>query len=324
MSKKLNFEKINTITRLFSYHSNGSNSAHEVMSKVESKLNVSYAPEIEVTKNVFGLSSKTTNKSIGLNPEKSLFFSLKSDVSAAEGDSEKVLSLASYQISRTSKGFLACSRFYNSIYVYPVIIIFIAMIVYTMYQQFFLPTMQNVFTDLAEMPDLTRLIFSDVIAIALWMFFLIVVIFFIRNTVVLQQKISLYQPVKGWFSKTFFSGDNQRYLLFLMYLKVMLDCGSNAQKSLYKAQEYVDIKSDQYFNTYRSYQDALKATVDEGEFIFGLEVDHQIENVTDGMQEKLIIKQESLLFIFQGVVFCLVGLLVLSMYLPIFKIASVF
>ena len=318
--KQLNFEKLNAVMRMFSLYTEQGKQPAETILKLHAQLGASYAKEVSLMERSFSNEGNGFNK-VNL-PEDMFFRSLKEHISETGGDSDKVLLAMSTNMANTSNGFRACSRFYNSIYVYPSIVMVVAMLVYFIYKVFVFESMAAAFGGIEIMPELSRLVFSDLAALILGVSLVLSFIFIAIATVNLQRNISLFRPSNSWFARELSCGNEQNYLLFLMYYKTMLNCGSNPQQALAKSRQYAGIGKTALYG-YKVSHDMLSLVSTEGEAVVNKEVTYQLQNTNDQMENKLVAKQEKMLSVFQILIFSVVALLVLAMYMPIFKLGSI-
>lgn len=320
MMKQIDFEKLNTVMRLFTVYTEQGARKTDAMSKTESKLGSKYSQEFGLIRDIF---SESNESAVTINRSGNSFFqSLKLDTESSGGDSSNVLLEVSKLMRITSGGFKACSRFYQSIYTYPIIIMVVAMLIYTQYKLFVFDSMKSVFN--SELPKLTESVFSDASAVTMLLVVALIVVFFAASIITLKRDFVLFRPNNSWFSRTLFCADDHSYLLFLLYFKTLLNCNSNALQAFEKSKLYAGISSSSGASGYTNRSDVLNAICSENQDIISVEVDFQLRSVVNEMPEKLISKQEKALAFFQTLIFVFVGTMIIAMYLPIFKLAAAF
>ena len=316
--KRDQFEAIALVNRLWGYYLQQGLNPQQAIESVESKLEGKYSDEVEIVKkaifsNVDSVQSKDHHSS--------LFTSLSNDVRELGGDHQNLISNTAKSLHKASTGFKSCSRFFSTLYLYPAIILFVSTIIYFLYKLFVFPQMVEAIGELETFPELSRLVFSSTSGIIVLVTIVILVIIAIWQNRQLLRSFATYQPASSLLGHLTLTDQHQRYLLFLVYLITLLKSGLKPNDSIEKAKKYSKI--DQInLKHYQTHQIALSAMQNDAADLIEEEVDFQFDDVLNGLDSVLTAKQEKVLFMFQAFIFVFVGLIIMAMYLPIFKLAN--
>lgn len=239
-----------------------------------------------------------------------------------KGDDERVVLSAFEALARVSPGLAMCSRFFSALYLYPLAITGIAMMVYAIYKMFVYPQFLQIY-EVQYLPELTRWVFSDIVGVLIACFIVVIGVFGALNIGTLVTSFRTFKPDTSIFGKVLGVSEHHAYLIFLAYIKAMLMCDSAPKESHERAFQYARLNK---INTpsYKDNQLGLDMLKERDEHLFEEEVDYQTLEVVGQLEGALVARQEVVLFGFQVAIFVFIGVLITAMYLPLFKMASVF
>lgn len=317
--KRDQFEEISLVNRLWGYYLRQGLSPEQAMTNVESKLDGSYAAAVKTVKSMV-LRDEGAVLSDASQP--AFFTSLLKDVRELGGNDQHVAADATQALHRAAAGFKSCSRFFSSLYIYPTMILFVSTIIYFCYRLFVFPQMVSAIGDLEIFPALSRAVFSSVGGVVVFILLAILIIIAIWQNRKLLRAFASYQPANSFFGRLISTDQHQRYLLFLVYLTTLLKSGLKPSDSIHKAKTYtrLDENNAPYYKTHQAALSVVQ--IDEGDLVEE-EIDFQLNDVLNGLDSVLSVKQEKILFMFQAFIFVFVGLMVVAMYLPIFQLANI-
>jgi len=174
-----------------------------------------------------------------------------------------------------------------------------------------------------NVPRLSQLFFSDTAGLLVLIGAIILIVFFVWQMIHLARSFSKIKPKKTLLGSLIGTDQHHAYLVFLAYFKILLKCGADPSESFGKAQAYanLDTISTDY---YRHNKNALAVLKGDKSSMVLQEVDHQLEDVMRGLDHALTSKQEIILLLSQLTIIAFIGYMVIAMYLPIFKLASIF
>lgn len=316
--KPKQFEAITLVNRLFGYYLRKGMSPDSALQQVESKLGAPYASAVETVKHtVVDERMVQTN-----NATSSLMASLSKDVREFGGNSQEVALNTSQNLHKAAVGFKSCSRFFSSLYRYPMVILFVSICIYLVYKVFVFPQMVTALGEFDRLPTLTKAVFSPMSGILIFVAVVILIAVSIFQIWQLRRAFATYQPVSSGLGRLTSTDQHQRYLLFLVYLISLLKSGLKPVVSIERAKKYAKIEG---VNTqhYEAHQKAFSVMEHENLDLVEEEASFQFDDVLNGLDSVLAAKQEKILFMFQSFIFIFVGLLVIAMYLPIFQLGSV-
>ncbi len=315
--KSKQFEAINLVNRLLGYYLRKGLSTAEALQQVEFQLGTSYAPAIqEVRQAIMDVGSAQSN-----NSKLSLMASLSKDVHELGGDPQEIALNMSQNLHKAAMGFKSCSRFFSSLYRYPMMILFVSVCIYLIYKVFVFPQMVTVLGEFDRLPELTKTVFSSLSGAFIFIFVAVLMAAGVFQNRKLRRALATYQPVNSWLARLTTTDQHQRYLLFLVYLVTLLKSGVKAVDSIQRAKKYSQIEA-MGAEYYEAHQKAFLVMEHESNDLVEEEAVFQFNDVLQGLDSVLAAKQEKILFMFQSFIFMFVGLLIIAMYLPIFQLGS--
>lgn len=315
--KAKQFEEIALVNRLLGYYLQTGQTPESALQQVESKLGSSYASAVETVKRT--VVGKSDTQADGSKP--SLMTSLTKDVRELGGEHHGVALNTSQNLHKAAVGFKSCSRFFSSLYRYPMFILLVSILIYIIYRIFVFPQMVLAIGELDMMPALTLMVFSSISGIVISVVMLLLIVVAITQNRKLLRAFASYQPSDSWLGRLTATDQHQRYLLFLVYLITLLKSGANSSDSIQRAKEFSKIKN---INTkhYDVHQTALSVLQHAEINLVEEEAIFQFNDVLNNLDSVLASKQEKVLFMFQSFIFSFVGLFIIAMYLPIFQLGS--
>jgi len=319
----MNLNQIETqalVQRMFNHYLQAGLSSNEAISTLHQKLDTKYHQEIMSLAN-----SQSSNGQNSVTSTANLFTdSLRKDIAELKGSTTNT-DINSYDaLRKIAPGVKFCARFFSATFVYPLIIVVMALMVYTFYKTFVLPQMETVFMG-SGIPKFTSLLFSDVMALIILITAILITIFLILQITSLLTSFSNIKPKHSILGRLSGTSQHHCYLIFLSYLTVLIKSepdASNAdlveRASLYSSLEGLGLEY------YKHHRVALKLVAEGSHQDLLNEVEFQLLDSMSSLEQAFINKQENLLLIFQVFIFIAVGSMITAMYLPIFKLASVF
>lgn len=319
----MNLNKIETqafVQRMFSHYLQTGMSSQDAINTLSQKLGQPYQQAINTldSAEVIGYESNSNLATASFSN------SLLNDANELGGSTEHLATNTHNALRKIAPGVKACARFFSAIFAYPLIIMVIALIVYAMYKTFVLPQMAIAY-HAGAMPELTRLVFSDLAAVIILIVAVSIVVFTSLQILELLKSFSKIKPTHSILGRLTGISEHHSYLVFLAYLKVILESKTSASgvNLVEKANSYSSMAS---FNSYyyRHHRAAITLLSEGSNEELLKEVEFQISDSMSCLEQAFISRQEKLLFIFQIFIFVFVGNMIIAMYLPLFKLASIF
>jgi len=318
--KSNNLDRNALISRLCHYYQSEGDSTEEALKKIRSELGSGYVSAIDSFESSLSLNREvaSTKPNNGL----SIISSLLDDINSQGGKNAQLFNITNEVLNRVNPSFKSCSRFFSALFLYPSIIFVISLIIYAMYKFFVFPTVvSNGFDD--NVPRLTQFVFSDIASVVIIIVAIFLVSFFVWQMNHLAKSFSQIKPRKTLFGALFGTDQYHAYIVFLSYYKILLKCDVEPSSSFERAEKYsnLNVIKAPYYRSHRTALLLLKGRKAETAL---QEVEYQLEDVMQGLSHALATKQEHLLLSFQLLIMLFIGCMVIAMYLPIFKLASLF
>jgi len=317
----MNFNDLDSgalVSRLCHYYLSDGDSIDQALQKIRSGLGGEYAAAIDTFES--SLSANPKSSQVGINTTDSIISSLFEDVRLLGGDNSQLLGIANDVLNKVSPGFKACARFFSALFLYPSILFIISLIIYAVYKVFVFPNMVTGIFD-QSVPRLTQIFFSDTAGVLIFIATIILVPFFIWQMLHLAKSFSQIKPRKSLLGALTDVDQHHAYIVFLSYFKILLKCGGQPAASLERAENYANLSTIKT-NYYRHNKNALQVLKGHKSELVLQEVEFQLTDTMRGLDNALISKQEKILLLSQLSVVLFIGYMVIAMYLPIFKLAS--
>jgi len=319
----MNFDQIETqafVQRMFSHYLETGMSSQAAFDTLSDKLGPQFQTAIK-TLEISALVSNTASNTI----KKTLFTeSLHGDIRALGGNTEYTAENTHKVLREIAPGVKTCARFFSALFVYPLIILSLALCVYVVYKIFVLPQIVAI-SGVDNLPQLTLILFSDVSAMVVLVVIAVIAIFLILQIAGLLRAFAKIKPTRSVLGRLTGLSQYHSYLIFLAYLKVLLKSKTQASSSelAEKASRYsaVDKMGSRHCMLHRT---AIGLVSEEHQTALLNEVEFQIDDLMSSLEQIFVAKQEKILLFFQISIFFFVGGMITAMYLPIFKLASVF
>ena len=308
------------VSRLCHYYLSEGDSVEQALQKLRSELGHEYANAINLFESSLTVNPKTESKKG--DELDSMVNSLACDVKSLSGDNRQLVNVTHEVLNKVTPGFKSCAKFFSALFLYPSILFVISLVIYSLYKTFIFPSMVSHAFE-GNVPPLTKVFFSDVAGVLIAIGAILIVVFVLYQINYLIKSFSQIKPKKSLIGTLTGTDQHYAYLVFLAYLKILLKCGAQPNVSFEKAESYAnldEIKTDYY----RHNKIALSVLREHNRATVLQEVDYQLDDVMGGLAHALTLKQEKILLSFQFCITIFIGYMVVAMYLPIFKLASIY